>query len=322
MSGIGRAASTSSGRAPKLGRLMTAMVTPFDERDRIDLREAARLARWLCDEGNGGLVVGATTGEAPALGDDEKIALFRAIKEAVGERAAVVAGTGTNNTEHSIHLTQRAEKEGVDAVLAVVPYYNKPPQDGMLRHFGALAESTKLPIVVYNIPGRTGINMLPATLIELARKHTNVVGVKESSGDLAQMTAIVRDRPAGFGLWSGDDHLTLPVLAIGGEGVISVAAHLCAREMREMIDAYVSGNVSRAARLHQEIAALTATLFMTTSPIPVKWAMNRLGFACGPCRSPLGAMPEPLAKTLEPMLAQYRDRVRHARTPVGAAGEG
>jgi 4-hydroxy-tetrahydrodipicolinate synthase len=300
------------GRAPKFGRLLTAMVTPFDERDRVDLREAARIARWLVEQGNDGLIVCGTTGESPALSDDEKIALFRATKEAVGDRAAIVAGTGGNNTEHSIELSVRAEKEGVDGILAVVPYYNKPPQDGMIRHFGAIAEATKLPVIVYNIPSRTGANMLPATLLELARKHKNVAGVKESSGDLAQITAIVRDRRAGFGVWSGDDHLLLPLLAIGGDGLISVASHLCSRELRELIDAYGAGDVARAARIHQDLAALIATLFATTSPIPVKWAMNRLGFACGPCRSPLGTMPQALAATLEPMLAPYRARVREA----------
>ena len=298
------------GRAPKLGRLLTAMVTPFDERGRVDLREAARLARWLIDEGNDGLVIAGTTGESPALTDDEKLALFRATKEAVGDRAAIVANTGGNNTEHSIELTVRAEKEGVDAALVVVPYYNKPPQDGMLRHFGAIAEATALPLIVYNIPGRTGVNMTAATQVELARTHPNVVGVKESSGDLAQMTAILHDRPSGFRLWSGDDHLLLPVLAIGGEGVVSVAAHLCAREMRRLVDAYVAGDVETAARIHQELAALTAALFATTSPIPVKWALNRIGFACGDCRSPLGAMPDATAALLEPMLAPYRERVR------------
>jgi 4-hydroxy-tetrahydrodipicolinate synthase len=295
--------------APKLGRLLTAMVTPFDARGRVDLAEAARIARRLVEQGNDGLIIAGTTGESPALSDDEKIALFRATKEAVGERAAIVAGTGGNNTEHSIELTERAEKEGVDAILAVVPYYNKPPQDGMLRHFGAIAQSTKLPVIVYNVPARTGANMLPATLMELARKHKNVAGVKESSGDLAQISAIVRDRAAGFGLWSGDDYLLLPILAIGGDGVISVISHVCSPELRTLIDAYLAGDVERAARIHRDLALLTATLFATTSPIPVKWAMNRLGFACGSCRSPLGEMPATLAATLEPMLAPYRAAV-------------
>jgi 4-hydroxy-tetrahydrodipicolinate synthase len=298
------------GRAPTLGPLMTAMVTPFGKSGEVDLHEAARLARWLVEQGNHGLIIAGTTGESPALSDDEKVALFRATKDAVGDRAAIVAGTGGNNTAHSIELTERAAKAGVDAALAVVPYYSKPPQDGMLRHFGAIAEATKLPVIIYNIPGRTAANMLPATLLELARRHPNIAGVKESSGDLAQMTAILRDRPAGFGVWSGDDYLTLPLLAIGGDGVISVAAHLCAREMREMIDAFAAGDAGRAAQIHRDLALLTATLFAITSPIPVKWAMNRIGFACGDCRSPMGVMPDDLAAKLEPMLAPYRERVR------------
>lgn len=293
---------------PALGRLITAMLTPFDESGDVDLREAARLALWLVSEGNEGVVVCGTTGESPALDDDERVALFAAVKDALGSRASVIANTGGNNTRASVALTRRAEQAGADAILAVVPYYNKPTQDGMLRHFGAIAEATRLPIVVYNIPGRTGANMLPATLLELARRHANVVGVKESSGDFAQFSAILRDRPAGFTFWCGDDHLFLPSLAIGGDGLVGVATHVCAREMREMLEAHASGDVTRAAALHLKLSPLFSTLFATTSPIPVKWAMNRLGFALGECRSPLGTMPEALAATLEPLLAPYRER--------------
>jgi 4-hydroxy-tetrahydrodipicolinate synthase len=305
------------GRAPKIGPLLTAMLTPFDERGEVDLREAARLARWLIDQGNHGLVVCGTTGEGPALSDDEKLALFRATKEAVGGRGAIVANTGGNNTKQSIELTERAAKLGVDGILAVVPPYSKPPQDGMLRHFGAIAEATTLPVIIYNIPGRTGANMLPATLLELARRHANIAGVKESSGDCAQFTAILRDRPAGFGFWSGDDHLFLPALALGADGLIGVASHLCAREFRDMLEAFQSGQVARAGAIHRDLAPLFAALFATTSPIPVKWAMNRLGFACGPCRSPLGAISQALAATLEPMLAPYRERARDAALAAG-----
>ncbi|MBC5809541.1 MAG: 4-hydroxy-tetrahydrodipicolinate synthase [Candidatus Eremiobacteraeota bacterium] len=300
---------TSIGRAPKIGPLLTAMLTPFAASGAVDLREAGRLARWLIDQGNQGLVVAGTTGESPALDDDEKIELFAAVKEAVGERGAVVANTGGNNTHHSVELTKRAEAAGVDGILAVVPYYNKPPQDGMLRHFGAVAEATRLPVILYNIPGRTGANMLPATLLELAKRHRNVAGVKESSGDLAQFTEILRDRPEGFGFWCGDDHLFLPSLAVGGDGLIGVASHLCARELRAMLDAHTNGEPAKAARIHQELSDLFATLFAITSPIPIKWAMNQLGFACGPCRSPLGDMPEALAATLAPQLEAYRARV-------------
>jgi 4-hydroxy-tetrahydrodipicolinate synthase len=300
----------SVGRAPKLGTLMTAMLTPFDAADRVDLAEAARLARYLVAQGNQGLVVSGTTGESPALDDDEKLALFAATKEAVGASAAIVAGTGGNNTHHSAELTKRAEAAGADAILAVVPYYNKPTQDGMLAHFGAIARATSLPVIIYNIPGRTGANMLPETLLELARRHYNIAGVKESSGDLAQFSAILRDRPAGFGLWCGDDYLFLPSLALGGDGLISVAAHLCAREYRELYEAFARGDVRTAAERHLAVAELVAALFATTSPIPVKWAMNELGFSLGPCRSPLGAMPSDLKERFTPLIAPFRDRLR------------
>ena len=302
----------SMSRAPRVGALLTAMLTPFDAKGAVDLREAARLARWLIEQGNHGLVVSGTTGESPALEDREKLALFRATKEAIGSSGSIVAGTGGNNTAHSVELTKAAEDAGADAILAVVPYYNKPTQDGMLKHFGAIAEATSLPVIVYNIPSRTGANMLPATLLELARRYGNIAGVKESSGDPAQFSTILRDRPEGFGFWSGDDGMFLPALALGADGLISVAAHLCAREFRELQAAYESGDVTRAARIHLDLSELFATLFATTSPIPVKWAMNQLGFACGPCRSPLGDMPDALATKLGALLAPYRERARSA----------
>jgi 4-hydroxy-tetrahydrodipicolinate synthase len=307
---------TSPRRAPKIGGLLTAMLTPFDHSGAVDLDAAQRLAEFLIDEGNEGLVVSGTTGESPALTDSEKLALFERLQRSVGGRAAIVAGTGGNNTQHSVELTKRAEAAGVDGILAVVPYYNKPTQDGMLLHFGAIAEATSLPVIVYNIPSRTGANMLPATLLELARRHYNIAGVKESSGDLAQFAAILRDRPPGFGFWSGDDHLFLPALALGGDGLISVAAHLCAREYRALQAAYRAGEVTEAARLHLQLSELVATLFATTSPIPVKWAMNELGFALGPCRSPLGAMPRELATRLRPQLEGYRERAQSVSSPV------
>lgn len=297
-------------RAPNLGPLLTAMLTPFDARGAVDRAATARLARFLVDEGNTGIVVGGSTGESIALEDDEKLALFATVKEAVGDRAAVVAGTGGGNTHHSVALSARAEAAGVDAILAVVPYYSKPTQDGMLRHFGTLAEATRLPIVVYNIPGRTGANMLPGTILELARRHRTIAGVKESSGDFAQFAAILRDRPSDFAFWCGDDHLFLPSLALGADGLISVAGHLCARELRAMHDSFSRGDVASAARAHLGLGELFAALFATTSPIPIKWAMNELGFGLGPCRSPLGEMPDDLATRLRPLLAPYRDRVR------------
>lgn len=291
----------------RLGRLLTAMITPFDAHDAVDVDEAARIAAWLVERGNDGVVVSGTTGESPALETDEKLALFRAIKMRLGEGGTVVAGTGGNNTHHSVELTKAAEACGVDGILAVVPYYNKPTQDGMLAHFGAICNATTLPVIIYNIPGRTGANMLPATFHELCRRHANVAGIKESTGDVNQFTAILAGRVRDdVTFWSGDDYMYLPSLAVGGWGLISVAAHLVSRELKAMAEAYDGGDVETAARIHQDLAPLIGALFATTSPIPVKWAMQRYGFATGPCRSPLGAMPDALAASLEPSIAPYR----------------
>ncbi|MBV8282810.1 MAG: 4-hydroxy-tetrahydrodipicolinate synthase [Candidatus Eremiobacteraeota bacterium] len=289
-----------------LGRLLTAMITPFKPGGDVDYREAVRLAESLVDAGNEGLVLSGTTGESPALETKEKLRLFEVVKSALGDRATIVAGTGGNNTHHSIELTSEASKCGVDAILAVVPYYNKPTQDGMLLHFGAIADSTALPIIVYNVPSRTGANMLPATLRTLQDRHRNIAGVKDSTGDLAQMTAILRERREGFLFYCGDDHLFLPVLALGGDGLVGVASHLCAPQFREMMRAFESGDVRRAGMIHRELSPLFAALFATTSPIPVKWAMAQLGWHVGPCRSPLGAMPEELKPRLAGFLEAYR----------------
>ncbi len=267
----------------RLGRLLTAMITPFDERGAVDAAEAVRIARFLVERGNDGVVVSGTTGESPALETEEKLALFRGIKDALGASATVIAGTGGNNTHHSVELTKAAEQCGADGILAVVPYYNKPTQDGMLLHFGAIAEATPLPIIVYNIPGRTGANMLPATFAELTRRHANIAGIKESTGDTAQFTEVLRTRTReDVTFWSGDDHMFLPSLAVGGYGLISVAGHLVSRELKAMAEAFDGGDVDTAGRIHRDLAPLVAALFKTTSPIPVKWAMGRYGFRVGP----------------------------------------
>jgi len=296
----------------KIGRLLTAMITPMKADESVDYDEAVRVAEYLVARGCDGVIVSGTTGESPALGDEEKLELFRRIKAALGNNASVVAGTGGNNTVHSVELTKRAVECGVDGILAVVPYYNKPTQDGMLRHFGSIAEASSAPVIVYNIPGRTGANMLPATLLELARRHNNIVGVKESSGDLAQITQICRERRDDFLVWSGDDYLFLPALAVGADGLISVAAHVCAQRLRELLDAVDEGDLRMAASIHQEIAPLVAALFATTNPIPVKWVMNEFGFAAGACRSPLGAMPESLMASIRALAEPYRPAV-HTR---------
>lgn len=289
-----------------LGSIVTAMITPFDERGDLDTREAARIAAWLVQRGNDGLVIAGSTGEGQTLSRDERAALIAAAKEACAGRAAIIANAGSNDTRDSVAAVQEAQRAGADAILAVVPYYNKPTQRGMIAHFGAIAEATTLPIVIYNIPGRTGANMLPETLLELASRHANIVGVKESSGDLLQIGTILADRAPGFIVYSGDDHLFLPCLSMGADGVVGVASHLCSLQYREMLQAYQSGNVAEAARIHLSLLPLIRALFATTNPIAVKWAMRELGFRTGDCRLPLDTIPDPVAERLRPLLEAYR----------------
>ncbi len=292
--------------------ILTAMVTPFDAQGSVNANEAKRLATWLVDRGNNGLVVAGSTGEGQTLDAREREALVRTVKEAVGGRALVVANAGSNDTRDSIRAVREAEAAGADAILAVVPYYNKPPQSGMIAHFSAIADATGLPVFIYNIPGRTGANMLPETLLELARRKKNVAGVKESSGDLKQIATILRDRSDDFVLWSGDDHLFLPTLALGGDGVVGVASHLCSPEYRRMLDAFRGGDVAEAARINASLLDLIDALFATTSPIPVKWAMTQLGFDVGVCRLPLDTMPAALADRLRPLVVPYANAARAA----------
>jgi 4-hydroxy-tetrahydrodipicolinate synthase len=268
------------------GHLITAMVTPMDRALAVDYDRAAALARRLVDSGSDGLVVCGTTGESPTLSDDEKIRLFRTVREAVGGRAQVIAGTGTYNTAHSIHLTAEAERAGCDGVLLVNPYYNKPSQEGLYQHFKAVAESTRLPVMLYNIQGRTSVNCEPATIARLAQIR-NIVAVKEASGSLDQMSQIRKLTPPAFDLYSGDDSLTLPLLAVGGTGVVSVAAHLAGREIKAMIEAFHKGDVRKALGLHLRLWPLFKVLFCTTNPTPVKAALALAGFDCGGLRLPL-----------------------------------
>ncbi|HYM70126.1 MAG TPA: 4-hydroxy-tetrahydrodipicolinate synthase [bacterium] len=270
----------------EFGRVITAMATPMDRNLAVDYDKAAALAKRLLDNGSDGLVVCGTTGESPTLTDEEKVRLFRTVKETVGSRAAVIAGTGTYNTAHSIHLTHEAERVGCDGVLLVNPYYNKPSQEGLYRHFKAVADSTRLPVMLYNIQGRTSVNCEPATIARLAQVR-NIVAVKEASGSLDQMSQIRKLTPPEFKLYSGDDSLTLPLLAVGGVGIVSVAAHIVGREIREMIDAFFAGNVGRATELHLRLLPLFKVLFITSNPTPLKAALALTGFDAGGLRLPL-----------------------------------
>lgn len=268
------------------GHVITAMATPFDREGRVNFPRAAELARRLVERGSDGLVVAGTTGESPTLADEEKVALFRTIKETVGARAKVIAGTGTYDTAHSIHLTAEAEKAGADGILLVNPYYNRPSQDGLYAHFRAIADSTRLPVILYNIPGRTGVNCLPETVARLA-DVPNIVGIKEATGSLEQASDVRKRTPPDFLIYSGDDSLTLPMLAVGGTGVISVASHLVGTEIGQMIRAFQAGDVRAALVLHLRLWGIFKVLFITTNPVPLKAALALAGFDVGKPRLPL-----------------------------------
>jgi 4-hydroxy-tetrahydrodipicolinate synthase len=287
------------------GSIVTAMITPFDKNGNVDLAEAQRLAKWLVDRGNSGLVIAGSTGEGMTLDAAERNALIKAVKEAVIGRAAVVANVGTSDTRSTVTASKEAQAAGADALLVVVPPYNKPTQSGMIAHYAAVADAVTIPIMVYNIPGRTAANMLPETLLEIHKRHPRVCGVKESSGDLKQIGIILRDRPKTFTVLAGDDHLFLPCLALGADGVVGVASHVCSREYKTMMDAYRAGDVAIAAEIQLSLLALIDTLFQTTSPIAIKWVMNHLGFAAGECRLPLDGMPQELATKLKPLVEAY-----------------
>ena len=273
----------------EIGRLLTAMITPFAEDGSVSYDAAQRLARQLCDDGSDGVVVAGTTGESPTLSDDEKIELVRRVREALPDRA-VVAGTGTYDTHHSIAMSQRAMDAGADALLAVVPYYNKPPQEGMVQHFREIAKVG--PVIMYNIQGRTAVNMTAATTLRCAAEP-NVIGVKEASGSIDQMGFVCAGAPAGFRVWSGDDSFTLPLLAVGGHGVICVVSHLAGSSMKRMIEAYAAGRNEEARRIHHGLLPVISALMTTAAnPVPLKSVLNALGFPAGPFRLPLVPLPQ------------------------------
>jgi 4-hydroxy-tetrahydrodipicolinate synthase len=279
------------------GKVATAMVTPFDHKGNIDFEKTTQLINYLISNGSDALVIAGTTGESPTLSTEEKLALFRHSVKVVDGRVPVVAGTGSNNTYASIELTKKAEEIGVDAIMIVAPYYNKPNQEGLYQHFKTIAESTELPVMLYNIPGRSVINMSVDTIVRLA-ELPNVVALKDASGDLDAMTAIIAQTSNDFALYSGDDGLTLPVLAIGGTGIISVASHVIGNEMQEMVKLYESGNPKEAAKIHQRIVPVMKSLFAAPSPTPVKTALQLKGLDVGSVRLPLVPLTEEERQTL------------------------
>lgn len=277
----------ASDRMPFFGRVLTAMATPFKDNGEVNYPVAEELAVYLADHGTDTLAVCGTTGESPALTWDEEYTLFKSVQQAVGGKAKILAGTGSNSTKEAIEATQKAAKLGLDGSLQVVPYYNKPPQAGLQGHFKAIAQAVPdLPIMLYNVPGRTGCNLLPETVAQLAN-ISNVVAVKEASGNLDQVSQINRLTPKSFHVYSGDDSLTLPMLSVGAVGVVSVASHLVGDRLQQMIKAFASGQATQAADIHLALFPLFKALFSVTSPIPLKVALAIQGWNIGNCRLPL-----------------------------------
>ena len=272
---------------PPFGRVVTAMVTPFDETGKVNYAIAEKLADYLVEHGSDALVVCGTTGESPTLSWDEEYQLFQVVKNAVGNRAKILAGTGSNSTTEAIAATTEAAKLGLDGSLQVVPYYNKPPQEGLYAHFQAIAQACPdLPLMLYNIPGRTGQNLLPETVAKLA-KIDNIVAIKEASGNIDQACQIRCLTDSNFAIYAGDDLLTLPMLTIGGAGIVSVASHLVGEQIQQIVQSFLSGEVATAIDIHLKLFPLFKVLFCTTNPIPIKAALNLQGWQVGGLRLPL-----------------------------------
>ena len=288
----------------EIGRLLTAMVTPFDEKGDVDFEQAKKLAHALLDSGSDGIVLSGTTGESPTLTTDEKMRLFSEVKQSVGDKGVVIAGTGTYSTAESIERSQEAEKQGVDGLLLVVPYYNKPPQEGMYQHFMAIAGKTNLPCIVYNIMGRTGVNMTDETTIRLSQID-NIVGTKEASGDMNQIARIIQGASPDFKVWSGDDNQTFLIMSIGGYGVVSVVAHLVGNQIKHMMGLLLEGDVEGAAAEHRRLLPIFLGMFTESNPIPVKYAVDHLGLKVGVPRLPLVPPSGKAAAQIEKLLDQY-----------------
>jgi len=288
-----------------IGRVLTAMVTPFDDKGEVDYAQAKRLAQALVASGTEGLVVTGTTGESPTLSDQEKLRMYEAVKDAVGDRAFIIAGTTTYNTAESIHLTKEADHVGVDGFLLTVPYYNNPPQEGLYQHFKAIAAATSKPCVLYNVPSRTVRNMEAPTTIRLSQIE-NIAGVKEASANYEQIAKIIEGAGPGFRVWSGNDSDTLPILAMGGYGIVSVVTHIAGLQVKAMVDKFLSGDTEGAAKLHRHLLPLVNALFVVANPIPVKYMLNTIGFNVGKPRLPLVEPDEKTAAQIKETLAKFQ----------------
>lgn len=291
-------------REMTFGRILTAMVTPMNDAFEVDYEEAIRLAKHLVSHGSDGVVVCGTTGESPTVTVDEKVKLFRLVKEALG-KTPVIAGIGSYSTEATISLARQAATTGIDGFLVVVPYYNKPSQEGMFQHFKAIAEATSVPVILYNVPGRTSANLMPATVKRLA-EIPNIVALKEASGSIDQVSELKRILPPEFAIYSGDDSMVLPMLALGCYGVISVAAHVIGDEMKEMVDAWLAGDSAQATKLHLELFPMFKGIFVTSNPVPIKALVEMIGIKAGSVRLPLvNATPEEV-KFLKDLLVKTK----------------
>ncbi|WKA50671.1 4-hydroxy-tetrahydrodipicolinate synthase [Planococcus liqunii] len=287
------------------GQIITAMVTPFDANGEIDFPATKNLVEHLIANGSDGLVVAGTTGESPTLSTEEKVQLFKFVVETAKGRIPIIAGTGSNNTRASISLTKQAEDVGVDAIMLVTPYYNKPSQEGMFQHFRAIAASTRLPIMLYNIPGRSVVNLSVDTVVRLSQID-NIVSIKEASGNLDAAAEIIERTDDSFTLYSGDDSLTLPILSIGGNGIVSVAAHIIGNEMKDMITNFRNGNNTAAAAAHRRLLPVMNALFAAPNPVPVKTALNLSGVEVGNVRLPMIPLNESETLTLRQVLSSGR----------------
>ena len=288
----------------EIGRLITAMVTPFDSEGKVDYDQAKRLANALLDSGSDGVIVSGTTGESPTLSTEEKLRLFAEVKESVGDRGAVVAGAGNYNTAESIELSMEAEKHGVDGLLLVVPYYNKPPQEGLYQHFKAVAAHTNLPCIVYNVTSRTSLNMSHETTIRLS-EIDNIVGIKEAGSDMDQIARIIEGSKPGFLVWSGNDNETFYIMSMGGFGVVSVVSHLLGDQIKHMMGLLLEGDVEQAGAEHRRLLPAFKVLFTESNPIPVKHGLNQAGFNVGNPRLPLVPASERAAAQIDEVMSQY-----------------
>jgi len=280
------------------------MVTPFNKEGGIDYEQTKKLASALLDSGSDGVVVAATTGESPTITWEEEFRLFTEVKSAVGKKGTVIAYTGSNSTAEAIEATKKAEQIGVDACLLVVPYYNKPSQDGLYQHFKAIAQETSLPCIIYNVPSRTVVSLAADTAIKLSHID-NIIGVKEASGNLDAISKIISNTREDFLIWSGNDGDTLPILTLGGYGVISVASHLVGSQIKKMIDAFIDGKIDEAANIHHRLLPLINAIFIVSNPVPLKYALNHIGFNVGKPRLPLVEPDEKSAAVIKDTLKKY-----------------